>query len=45
MLTVKDGPGIYRGQFFCAPVLCPLVKSRGSHPAAALVHPTNQIKS
>jgi len=36
MLTVKDGPGVYRGQFSCA--------SRFCH-TATLFHHTNQIKS
>jgi hypothetical protein len=33
MLTVKDGPGVYRGQFFCSP--------RPFHPVAALAHHTS----
>jgi hypothetical protein len=36
MLTVKDGPGVYRGQFFRPNLFC---------HTATLFHHTNQIKS
>ena len=48
MLTVKDGPGVYRGQFFTSrPCFAPLAKSERNplHPTATPFHHTNQIKS
>ena len=43
MLTVKDGPGVYRGQFCCGP-WPPLHFNLFCH-TATLFHHTNQIKS